>query len=136
MLNSCFLQASCYTLNEYLRGPLGRYLLNVTTAAEQCSRELCNFRGRCLRKQPDTDTYLHLSPSTHSIERQGNVLKVSGQMGTEERNRLQEEFQCQCYNGYVGENCDQSVLKNRAMVFWTTSLQVLLLPLALLGFLH
>lgn len=129
-------RSSCYTLNEYLRGPLGRYLLNVTTAAEQCSRELCNFRGRCLRKQPDTDTYLHLSSRTHSIERQGNTLKVSGQMGTEERNRLREEFQCQCYNGYLGENCGQSELKNRATVFCTTCLQVLLLPLVLLGFLH
>ncbi|XP_029357883.1 hyaluronidase-2 isoform X2 [Echeneis naucrates] len=30
---------SCFILNEYLRGPLGQYLLNVSTAAEQCSQK-------------------------------------------------------------------------------------------------
>lgn len=130
-------EANCKTLNDYLRGPLGRYLLNVTSAAEQCSRKLCNFHGRCLRRQSDTDTYLHLNPNTHSIEPQGNVLKVSGQMGTDELNRLQKEFQCQCYNNYIGEDCNHQIVpENRGMVFWTTWLQVLLLPLVLLGFLH
>ncbi|XP_016138122.1 hyaluronidase-2-like isoform X2 [Sinocyclocheilus grahami] len=129
-------ETACSSLNEYLRGPLGRYLLNVTSAAEQCSRNLCGFRGRCLRKRPDTDTYLHLSPNTHSIERQGNTLKVSGQMGEEELSRVRDEFQCQCYNGYVGDNCSQRDAGNRAALVWTTFLQVLLLPLLLMGFLH
>ncbi|XP_051551433.1 hyaluronidase-2-like [Myxocyprinus asiaticus] len=128
--------ASCSSLNEYLRGPLGRYLLNVTSAAEQCSRNLCEFRGRCLRKQPDMDTYLHLSPNTHSIERQGNTLKVIGQMGAEEISQLKEDFQCQCYNGYMGDRCSQGHPGNRGIVLWTTWLQVLLLPLVLMGFLH
>uniref|UniRef100_A0A8C2H0A7 Hyaluronidase n=1 Tax=Cyprinus carpio TaxID=7962 RepID=A0A8C2H0A7_CYPCA len=128
--------AACSHLNKYLRGSLGRYLLNVTSAAEQCSRNLCRFRGRCLRKQPDTDTYLHLSPNTHSIERQGNTLKVSGQMGEEELSRVHNEFQCQCYNGYVGDDCSQRDAGNRAALVWTTFLQVLLLPLLLMGFLH
>ncbi|KAL0160648.1 hypothetical protein M9458_044373, partial [Cirrhinus mrigala] len=115
--------AACSSLNEYLRGPLGRYLLNVTSAAEQCSRNLCRFRGRCLRKRPDTDTYLHLSPNTHSIERQGNTLKVTGQMGEEELRRIRDEFQCQCYNGYVGDDCGQKDAGNRAALAWTTLLQ-------------
>ncbi|KAI2650546.1 Hyaluronidase-2 [Labeo rohita] len=129
-------QAACSSLNEYLRGPLGRYLLNVTSAAEQCSRNLCGFRGRCLRKHPDTDTYLHLSPNTHSIERQGNTLKVTGQMGEEELRRIRDEFQCQCYNGYLGNDCSQRDAGNRAVLAWTTLLQVLLLPMILMGFLH
>ncbi|XP_039547064.1 hyaluronidase-2 isoform X1 [Pimephales promelas] len=129
-------QATCSNLNEYLRGPLGRYLLNVTSAAEQCSRNLCGFRGRCLRKHSNTDTYLHLSPDTHSIERQGNTLQVIGRMGPEELRRLQDEFHCQCYNGYLGDDCGQSKTGNRATAVWTTFMQVLLLPLFLMGFLH
>ncbi|XP_051978304.1 hyaluronidase-2-like [Xyrauchen texanus] len=128
--------ASCSNLNKYLGGPLGRYLLNVTSAAEQCSRNLCEFHGRCLRKQPDTDTYLHLSPNTHSIERHGNTLKVIGQMGAEELNQLKEDFQCQCYNGFMGDRCSQGEPGNRGIVLWTTWLQVLLLPLVMMGFLH
>ncbi|XP_052395067.1 hyaluronidase-2 isoform X1 [Carassius gibelio] len=128
--------AACSSLNQYLRGPLGRYLLNVTSAAEQCSRNLCGFHGRCLRKHPDTDTYLHLSSNTHSIERQGSTLKVSGQMGEEELSRVRDEFQCQCYNGYTGDDCSQREVGNRAALVWTTFLQVLLLPLLLMGFLH
>ncbi|XP_051979823.1 hyaluronidase-2-like [Xyrauchen texanus] len=111
---------SCSRLKEYLQGPLSRYLHNVTSAAEQCSRNLCGFRGRCLRKQQDTDTYLHLSPNTRTIE----------------LSKIREEFQCQCYNGYTGENCSQKKTANRGIVFWTTRLQVLLLPLLLMGFLH
>lgn len=136
MISPHTFQATCSNLNEYLQGPLGRYLLNVTSAAEQCSRKLCGFRGRCLRKHSDTDTYLHLSPNTHRIERQGNTLKVLGQMGQEELSRLQDEFQCQCYNGYLGDDCGRSVAGNRATGVWTTFMQVLLLPLFLMGFLH
>lgn len=130
------LQATCSSLNEYLRGPLGRYLLNVTSAAEQCSRNLCGFRGRCLRKQPNTDTYLHLSASTHRIERQANTLKLTGQMSEEELGRLRDDFQCQCYNGYSGDDCSVKDNGNRAASLWTSALQNLVLPLILMGFLH
>lgn len=129
-------QATCSSLNEYLRGPLGRYLLNVTSAAEQCSRNLCGFRGRCLRKQPNTDTYLHLSASTHRIERQANTLKLTGQMSEEELGRLRDDFQCQCYNGYSGDDCSVKDNGNRAASLWTSALQNLVLPLILMGFLH
>ncbi|XP_067314665.1 hyaluronidase-2 [Pseudorasbora parva] len=99
--------ASCSSINQFLQGPLGRYLLNVSTAAEHCSRFLCNFHGRCQRRNPDTNTYLHLDPQTHTIVGQGSELQVKGkQLSVEEQRRMSEDFQCQCYSGFQGEKCD------------------------------
>ncbi|XP_057195026.1 hyaluronidase-2 [Triplophysa rosa] len=98
--------ASCFSLNQYLQGPLGRYLLNVSTAAEQCSRFLCRSHGRCLRRHPDTDTYLHLDPDAHAVMGQGREMHVTGDLSADEQRRMKENFQCQCYSGYQGERCD------------------------------
>ncbi|XP_051563058.1 hyaluronidase-2 [Myxocyprinus asiaticus] len=96
---------SCFSLNQYLRGPLGRYLVNVSTAAEQCSRFLCSSHGRCLRRYPDTDTYLHLDPQMHTIVGQGSGLRVEGEQSAEKQRQMSEDFQCQCFSGYKGERC-------------------------------
>ncbi|KAL0977767.1 hypothetical protein UPYG_G00160950 [Umbra pygmaea] len=130
--------ASCSNLNEYLRGPLGRYLLNVSTAAELCSQQLCGFKGRCLRRFPDADVYLHLSPVTHSISSQEGRLKVTGKLGQGELAGYRQHFQCQCYNGFKGQGCTQRVLGSSGAThvwsFW--SVITLLLPLGLLTLLH
>lgn len=126
-------QASCSRLNDYLRGPLGQYLLNVSTAAEQCSEIMCKTHGRCLRKTQDSDVYLHLSPSTHSITGLDGRLKVTGTPGQAERNLFRTHFQCQCYSGYSGEACDQREKgKNRAASFLGPWPLLVLLPLGLL----
>ncbi|XP_029991346.1 hyaluronidase-2 [Sphaeramia orbicularis] len=101
-------RTSCSDLDAYLRGPLGKYLLNVSTAAELCSQTLCGSHGRCLRKNPDSDVYLHLNPLTHSVISQSGRLTVSGELGEAEKMSFQTEFQCQCYSGYQGEGCDQT----------------------------
>ncbi|KAI4894421.1 hypothetical protein NFI96_030275, partial [Prochilodus magdalenae] len=133
--------AICSSLSDYLRNSLGRYLLNVSSAAEQCSRFLCGFRGRCLRRRPDTDTYLHLSPHTHKLELQDGRLVVRGQMGADEQARLQEDFQCQCYTGYTGSGCTQRDSRNGAESARTarhTGLQgaLVLMLMLMLGFLQ
>lgn len=126
-------QASCSTLNEYLKGPLGRYLLNVSTAAEQCSEIMCKTHGRCLRKTQDSDVYLHLSPLTHSITSLDGRLKVTGAPGQAELNLFRTHFQCQCYSGYSGEACGQKEKgKNRAASFLGPWPLLVLLPLGLL----
>lgn len=127
------MQASCSSLSEYLRsGALGRYLLNVSSAAEQCSARLCGWHGRCLRRLPDTDTYLHLSSRTHTLEMRGGRLAVRGRMDQEELARLSEDFQCQCYTGYTGAACSQRASANRAGL----SLQGALVVMLTLAFLQ
>ncbi|KAM9859501.1 hyaluronidase-2 [Aulostomus maculatus] len=129
--------ASCSKLNGYLQGLLGQYLLNVSTAAEQCSQLLCKSYGRCQRKLPDTDVYLHLSPLTHSITSQGGQLKVTGKPGKPELALFRAHFQCQCYSGYRGEACAQKEPgQNRAPSVLGTWPLCLLLPLGLLSLLH
>lgn len=124
-------------LNDYLQGPLGRYLLNVSTAAEQCSLAVCKSHGRCQRKIPDNDVYLHLSPLTHSITSQGGQLKVTGKPDQDELALFRTHFQCQCYSGYRGEACAQKEKgQNKAPSVLGTWPLCLLLPLGLLTLLH
>ncbi|KAL2091277.1 hypothetical protein ACEWY4_013540 [Coilia grayii] len=129
--------ASCSRLNAYLRGHLGRYLLNVSTAAEQCSSALCGWRGRCLRRHPETNAYLHLNPLTHSIQEQGGRLRVRGQLGAQDLQRLRKDFQCQCYTGHRGEACAQRQPgRNRATSVWRVWFPAFILPLLLLALLY
>ncbi|XP_035238779.1 hyaluronidase-2 isoform X1 [Anguilla anguilla] len=131
-------KASCSSLNEYLRGHLGRYLLNVTTAAEHCSRLRCSSHGRCLRRRPNTDTYLHLSPLSHSIQSRDGKLEVKGQPGPAELALYRSQFRCQCYSGFQDESCakkDPAQQKGASpgLHAWQASL---LLPLLLHVLLH
>ncbi|XP_026162450.1 hyaluronidase-4-like [Mastacembelus armatus] len=102
-------QESCSDINQYLRGPLSAYLLNVSTAAELCSQTLCGSHGRCLRKNPDSGVYLHLNPLTHSIISQGGKLTVTGELGEAEKRSFQTDFKCQCFSGYEGEDCRNGI---------------------------
>lgn len=99
-------QASCSNLSVYLQTPLSQYLLNVSTAAELCSQALCAFHGRCLRRNPDSDVYLHLNPLTHTISSHNGRPEVNGDLDEAEKSRLRAEFRCQCYSGYHGEYCE------------------------------
>lgn len=99
-------QASCSNLSAYLQNPLSQYLVNVSTAAELCSQALCAFQGRCLRRNPDSDVYLHLNPLTHTISSQSGRLEVNGDLDEAEKSRLHAEFRCQCYSGYHGQHCE------------------------------
>lgn len=101
-------QASCSNLSVYLQNPLSQYLLNVSTAAELCSQALCGLHGRCQRRNPDSDVYLHLNPLTHTITSHNGRPQVTGQLEEAETSRLRAEFRCQCYSGYDGEDCDRT----------------------------
>ncbi|XP_026791484.2 hyaluronidase-2 [Pangasianodon hypophthalmus] len=127
--------ASCSSLAEYVRGPLGHYLLNVSSAAEQCSHSVCGSHGRCLRRHPDSDSYLHLDPQNHRIVVQGKRLAVEGHMGTEELKRMRHDFICQCFRGYQGYNCElqdpqyNKGQRHKLHVSWSCCLLFLLLTL-------
>ncbi|MBN3297881.1 HYAL Hyaluronidase, partial [Amia calva] len=98
-------QASCTKLKTYLQGVLGMYLLNVSTAAELCSKWRCNANGRCLRKTPSNNAYLHLNPASFTILQKGNVLTFKGALSKGDREFYNMKFGCQCYSGYKGESC-------------------------------
>lgn len=126
---------SCSSLAEYVQGPLGRYLLNVSSAAEQCSHSVCGSRGRCMRRKPDSDSYLHLDPQNQRIMVKEKRLVVEGHMGPEELKRLNEDFICQCFSGYQGYNCELQDLQygkgqgHKLHVSWSCCLLFLLLML-------
>ncbi|XP_070699707.1 hyaluronidase-2 [Pempheris klunzingeri] len=101
-------RTSCSDLDVYLRGTLSQYLLNVSTAAELCSQTLCGSHGRCLRKNPDSDVYLHLNPLNHSVVWQNGKLTVTGELDEAEEMSFQADFQCQCYSGFEGASCNQT----------------------------
>ncbi|CAN9512002.1 unnamed protein product [Ophioblennius macclurei] len=101
-------RTSCSDLDAYLRGTLSQYLLNVSTAAELCSQTLCASHGRCLRKNPDTDVYLHLNPLTFKIVSHGGKPSVTGELDEAGKAGFQGDFQCQCYSGFQGDGCDQT----------------------------
>uniref|UniRef100_A0A663F133 Hyaluronidase n=1 Tax=Aquila chrysaetos chrysaetos TaxID=223781 RepID=A0A663F133_AQUCH len=85
---------SCSTVKRYIDGPLGHYVINVTSAAKLCSKVLCKKNGRCIRKNSDSSAYLHLSPTNFKIRR----------------------FMCQCYQGWTGIFCE--LPDQRLMEHW------------------
>ncbi|XP_028855135.1 hyaluronidase-2 [Denticeps clupeoides] len=102
---------SCASMNQYVSGPLGRYLLNVTTAAEHCSRALCGSNGRCLRRRADADAYLHLSPLARRIaaDRAGRLrVEAVGEGARDGDEDWAQDFRCQCFSGFLGDGCAQS----------------------------
>uniref|UniRef100_A0A3P8PVT3 Hyaluronidase n=1 Tax=Astatotilapia calliptera TaxID=8154 RepID=A0A3P8PVT3_ASTCA len=101
-------ETTCSDLDKYLRGTLSQYLLNVSTAAELCSQTLCGSHGRCLRRNSNSDVYLHLNPLTHDIVEKNGKLTVTGELGKADGLSFEADFQCQCYSGYQGELCDQT----------------------------
>lgn len=102
-----FLQLNCTRVSAFLRHRLGRYITNVTRAAEFCSHFLCQGNGRCVRRDPHAHHYLHLSGRSHRIRLSGDGgFAVSGWPSQQERRLLARRFRCHCYEGHEGERCD------------------------------
>nr|XP_033782565.1 hyaluronidase-4-like isoform X2 [Geotrypetes seraphini] len=102
-------QSNCLIVQKYLKTTLGPYIINVTTAAKLCSQFICNNHGRCLRKNPDLDTYLHLNSDSFKIQvaqmDSRSYVSVRGSMNQYQKEKMKEEFTCHCYEGWTGDNC-------------------------------
>ncbi|NXQ37087.1 HYAL1 protein, partial [Alaudala cheleensis] len=97
----------CLRLKDYVEGPLGHYIVNVTASAELCSQALCSGQGRCVRRDGRRG-WLHLDPSHFAIDLHAGkpwVLAQSMQPG-EDTSKLAREFTCQCYDKWQGPRCD------------------------------
>ncbi|XP_078399358.1 hyaluronidase-like isoform X2 [Cetorhinus maximus] len=101
----------CEALKDYIDKELGRYVLNTTTAAMLCSRVTCSGHGRCVRKDPESRTYLQLDPRSFEVlsilSSTGSVLTARGELHSEDVQSMKEQFTCQCYKGWIGSHCQE-----------------------------
>lgn len=97
-------------MKKYINGPLGHYVINVTSAAKLCSKALCKKNGRCIRKSLDSDTYLHLNPRFfhihHNSAPSGPRFHISGHLNNHDILDMKQKFTCQCYQGWTGVYCE------------------------------
>ncbi|XP_053325733.1 hyaluronidase-2 isoform X2 [Spea bombifrons] len=103
---------TCQKIKRYLEEDLGRYIVNVTTAAELCSQTLCNGNGRCLRQENATNAFLHLNAANFKIVSvpKGSAsssppLRAEGKLSAEDISSLRSQFRCQCYVDWYGVSC-------------------------------
>ncbi|KAJ8261849.1 hypothetical protein GJAV_G00159160 [Gymnothorax javanicus] len=104
-------ERNCLTVKKYIDGPLGHYVINVTSAAKLCSKALCKKNGRCIRKSLDSGAYLHLNPRFFRIRRnlngpQGPRFHISGHLNNDDILDMKHKFTCQCYQGWTGIFCE------------------------------
>ncbi|XP_072254842.1 hyaluronidase-1-like [Pyxicephalus adspersus] len=101
-------QESCNVVKNYIDGEFGHYIVNVTSAAKLCSKLLCGKNGRCIRKNQNSVTYLHLNPKNFQIKRNinGKGHYVTGNHGAEDVQYMKRRFVCQCFEGWTGMFCE------------------------------
>ncbi|XP_020822002.1 hyaluronidase-1-like [Phascolarctos cinereus] len=134
---------NCLTVQKFINGVFGHYIVNVTTATQRCSRILCNNNGRCVRREADSYSYLHMpvgSIMRHKLKR-GLKFIPSQRTSKEEVLYLQKEFVCQCYTPWNGKFCSyketyhsgsrKKILPSEAKFLLTL---ILILPVTLLIF--
>ncbi|KAL4656748.1 hyaluronidase-4-like [Arapaima gigas] len=121
-LNLTSSRHNCSKVKAFLSHRLGRYIVNVTHAAENCSTLLCNGGGRCLRREPHAPHYLHLpSASFRILSTGGGNFAVAGRYSERELRLLATRFRCHCYQGYSGEQCEGRVRTTASPVVTTTA---------------
>lgn len=102
----------CRNLRQNLISSLGPYVLNVTRAADVCSKQLCRHKGRCIRRNPeDFNSFLHLNPQNIHITpgdlEKGGEPVVEGELSAGDLDRMWKSFKCSCYTGWVGSHCQK-----------------------------
>ncbi|KAJ0069153.1 hypothetical protein NL108_003066 [Boleophthalmus pectinirostris] len=102
---------SCFDARRHLDQVMNQYILNISTATQLCSEALCQSRGRCVRKQWDSDLYLHLDHRRYRIDRQrrGGPLVVRGRLSQDDVDYYDRWFDCICY---TEESCRSPIILN------------------------
>ncbi|XP_030589588.1 hyaluronidase-2 [Archocentrus centrarchus] len=111
-------ERECQELAEFVRKVLGPYSINVTTAARLCSASLCQGRGRCVRQNPESSTYLHL-PQPSTVVEKAEVSKATDPPDTDTKTAepdpaeiWKKDFQCQWYKTQDEDVLDQQSPKD------------------------
>ncbi|XP_071227462.1 hyaluronidase-1-like [Salvelinus alpinus] len=108
-------QRACSELATFVREVLGLYAVNVTTAARLCGVSLCQGRGRCVRRKPESSAYLHLPPSNFVMtQRKVEGVQATGQLDPDNLEAWKRDFQCQWYESLEGAAADEELPKDRA----------------------
>lgn len=132
-------QETCQYLKDYLTRLLVPYVVNVSWAAQYCSWAQCHGHGRCVRRDPSANIFLHLSASSFRLvasHAPGEPqLRPEGELSWADRNHLQTHFRCQCYVGWGGEQCQRDLRRaaGDASRAWAGSHLTSLLALAALA---
>ncbi|NXO00266.1 HYAL2 protein, partial [Rhinopomastus cyanomelas] len=103
---------SCQLIKNYLEGDLGRYIANVTRAAQLCSLKLCQGQGRCLRQDSTANVFLHLNSTSFQLRRRVEdsplhhpLYWADGDLSPADIVYLRTHFHCHCYQGWQGSDC-------------------------------
>lgn len=112
-------KATCETIKAYIDETLGHYLVNVTSAAALCSQTLCSSRGRCQRREPSSQAYLHLHPAFWKVVSDdkpggGKNYRVLPRLASRQALNMTSEFECACYSGWAGESCSKALQSKQA----------------------
>ncbi|XP_012660604.2 hyaluronidase-1-like [Otolemur garnettii] len=98
---------NCLSVKKSIQGPLGHYAVNVTSAAKLCSHSLCNNRGRCVRKTPESSFYLHMPGNSGKkyVENKSFRFVISENSKVKTITHMKNGFVCHCYYGWHGQSC-------------------------------
>lgn len=126
---------NCTKVNHFVNSDFGSYVINVTRAAEVCSRHLCKNNGRCARKTWKAAHYLHLNPASYHIEASADgEFVVKGRASDADLAAMAENFLCHCYEGYEGADCrDMTEASGPSGVSVSSSSVITLCLIALAG---
>ncbi|XP_066471052.1 hyaluronidase-2 [Tiliqua scincoides] len=105
---------TCQIIKNYMETDLGHYIVNVTTAAELCSKTLCGSHGRCHRRDSSANVFLHLNPDSFEIQRNEHgsrkpLLEARGKLSQDDTTFLRTHFQCHCYQMWHGKGCEEKL---------------------------
>ncbi|XP_004741914.1 hyaluronidase-4-like [Mustela nigripes] len=100
---------TCLSVQKSIQGSLGHYAVNVTSAAKFCSQSLCHNNGRCIRKVPESSSYLHMPGSSTKkyILSKSFRFIISPTRKLKTIKAMKNGFMCHCYPGWHGESCQQ-----------------------------
>ncbi|XP_005305768.2 hyaluronidase-4 [Chrysemys picta bellii] len=99
-------EGNCTKVKQFVATELGIYIINVTKAAEVCSKHLCQNNGRCVRRKWKALDYLHLNPKNFKIEAsEDQEFTVRGEASSTDLEVMSQKFICHCYQGYEGADC-------------------------------
>uniref|UniRef100_A0A3B3SL45 Hyaluronidase n=1 Tax=Paramormyrops kingsleyae TaxID=1676925 RepID=A0A3B3SL45_9TELE len=103
-------------LSSYLNSTLNPYIANVTAASRLCSESLCQGNGRCIRKDYNSDVYLHLNPASFSVRKSNGKYVAVGIPTLSDLTYFSDHFTCQCYAGLSCSPQIASELPNKPVV--------------------